>query len=282
MARPPPTPPWTSDFIEELQRRWRPGMRYAELEQITGIRVDSLFMGRLEKHVRGPWRARVGEQLLPRWEPHELIKLQEMREDGHTCEEIGDALCRTASAVSKMARTMGFDKTFKRPRAQPRNKPMKLSPNFTIDELTRTGTGLPNDPPPAALVALSKLCEHLLEPLRARWGGHPIRVNSGFRSDAVNRKIHGSDTSDHLRGCAADIEIPHAFVGDAFRELHQLWTDGEIPLLKQAIRYGDAERPHFIHVSIDPHANVGKGQFLWTPSGGGAGGPYYTYRPGNS
>lgn len=276
-------PPWAPDFIASLQALWRPGMRYAELERLTGMRVDSAFMGRLEKHVRAPWRARNGEQILPRWEQHELDRLQEMRADGRTCEEIADALCRTASAVSKMANFMGYEKTFKtRRRAQPRKKPMKLSPHFTIDELTHTSTGLPNDPPPAALVALSTLCEHLLEPLRARWGGHPIRVNSGFRSEEVNRKIRGSNTSDHMRGCAADIEIPAAFVGDAFRELHQLWTDGEIPLLKQAIRYGDAERPSFIHVSIDPHARVGKGQFLWTPSGGGAGGPYYTYRPGGA
>ena len=36
----------------------------------------------------------------------------------------------------------------------------------------------------------------------------PVKVNSGFRSAAVNTKVGGSRTSDHCRGLAADIEIP--------------------------------------------------------------------------
>ena len=280
MARPPPTPPWTPEFISFLQSIWTPQMRYSELEAATGLRVDSLFMGRLEVFVRAPWRARSGQEILPRWHTHELDRLKEMRADGRTCQEIGEELGRSEAAISKMARYQGYDTTFNTRRRAPQRKPMRLSKNFTVEEMIRTNAGLPNEPEPAHLVNLAFLCELILEPLRVRWGGQPIRVNSGYRSAAVNAKVKGATTSDHLRGCAADIEIPFAFRGDAFRALHQLWTDGEIPLLRQAIRYGDGDRPHFIHVSLEPPpATKGKGQFLWTPSGGTAGGPYYTYRP---
>jgi len=284
MARPPPTPPWTPEFISFLQSIWHPGMRYAELEEATGLKVDSLFMGRLEVFVRGPWKARSGQEILPPWTQHELARLQEMRLDGRTCGEIGAELGRSEAAVSKIARFYGYNKTFNtRRRAPPPRKPMRLSKNFTVEEMTRTNAGLDNEPEPQHLVNLAFLCELILEPLRERWGGHPVRVNSGYRSVAVNAKVKGATTSDHMRGCAADIEIPYSFRGDAFRVLHQLWTDGEIPLLRQAIRYGDGDRPHFIHVSIEPPPAIkGKGQFLWTPSGGTAGGPYYTYRPVDS
>ena len=35
----------------------------------------------------------------------------------------------------------------------------------------------------------------------------PIRINSGYRSPQLNRKIGGAATSNHLTGCAADIRV---------------------------------------------------------------------------
>ena len=42
--------------------------------------------------------------------------------------------------------------------------------------------------------------------LRER-SGTPIRINSGYRSPQLNRKIGRSATSNHLTGCAADIKV---------------------------------------------------------------------------
>ena len=47
-------------------------------------------------------------------------------------------------------------------------------------------------------------CRQLLEPAREAIGC-PIIVNSGFRSEAVNRRVGGVRNSQHLQGCAADI-----------------------------------------------------------------------------
>lgn len=77
---------------------------------------------------------------------------------------------------------------------------------FTWDELTRTSTGLANQPDERQQRALIELCTHVLDPLRERLD-RPITINSGFRSPAVNQAVGGSRTSQHLRGEAADIVI---------------------------------------------------------------------------
>lgn len=48
------------------------------------------------------------------------------------------------------------------------------------------------------------LIEQLLDPIRLKLK-KPIRVTSGYRPDALNKAVGGSPTSNHLRGCAADI-----------------------------------------------------------------------------
>lgn len=79
---------------------------------------------------------------------------------------------------------------------------------FTIDELTASATaqraGIDNTPTAEARKALVELVDTVLDPLREAWG-KPIRVNSGYRSAELNRKVGGAATSQHLRGEAADI-----------------------------------------------------------------------------
>lgn len=85
------------------------------------------------------------------------------------------------------------------------------TPNFTWDELTRTGTGLPNEAGPAELENLAHLARTILEPLRAGIGNRPIYVTSGFRTPEVNAAIPGSvSDSQHLLGQAADIRSGYA------------------------------------------------------------------------
>lgn len=87
---------------------------------------------------------------------------------------------------------------------------MQLSPHFSLAELSYSPAaaahGIANAPPPDAVDRLRQLCVHVLEPLRAHFG-RPVRVNSGYRSPALNRAVGGARNSQHVTGEAADIEV---------------------------------------------------------------------------
>lgn len=94
------------------------------------------------------------------------------------------------------------------------NKGVKLSPHFTLGEMTKTSyeTRDGNIPSRVAIENLRNLCEGWLEDLRysynVLYGGEgdiPLIINSAYRSEEVNRCCGGSPTSNHLTGCAADI-----------------------------------------------------------------------------
>lgn len=98
-----------------------------------------------------------------------------------------------------------------------------LTPNFTLEELTHTDhrelDNVPTEHERCQLVKngpyveinavanLPRLAD-FLEQIKVVLGGKPIIVNSAFRSKSVNDAVGSSDTSDHRRGCAADIRVP--------------------------------------------------------------------------
>lgn len=86
-----------------------------------------------------------------------------------------------------------------------------------------------------------QLVEAVLQPCRD-YMGIPIRVNSGYRCPALNTLVGGSKTSDHLRGCAADISCT-----DNKKLLDYL--TGPYVDFDQLIIYGSLYRPRFLHVS---------------------------------
>lgn len=96
---------------------------------------------------------------------------------------------------------------------------MNLSPHFTLAEMTvsqeAARSGLRNDPDLRQIEALTALCQNVLEPLRARVK-RPIVVTSGYRSISINRRIGGTNRSQHCRGEAADIIVPNIAPEDIF------------------------------------------------------------------
>jgi zinc D-Ala-D-Ala carboxypeptidase len=88
---------------------------------------------------------------------------------------------------------------------------MNLTKNFSLHEMTKSETalrrGVPNTPGQKEIEALTRLAQHVLQPIRDHFG-RAVKVNSGYRSPQVNAVIGGSLTSDHCKGMAADIEIP--------------------------------------------------------------------------
>ena len=94
------------------------------------------------------------------------------------------------------------------------NKQVKLSDHFSLAELCKTSakTADGNIPSHVHIENLKRLCGWL-EELRRRWnniygeGDDPIIINSGYRSEAVNKAVGGVKGSNHLTGCAADIRV---------------------------------------------------------------------------
>lgn len=117
---------------------------------------------------------------------------------------------------------------------------MEYAPHFQRDELTRTFTGLPNNPNPAAEAQLKAL-SRILEGIRSIVG-KPLYINSAYRSPEVNDAVGGAKRSYHLFGRACDISI---------RNL----DDNERSILRRAIM---ARKPSefikydtFYHVAFD-------------------------------
>jgi hypothetical protein len=133
---------------------------------------------------------------------------------------------------------------------------------FTIPELERTSE--PEYKNSNINVALGDerknlvtLVEHVLDPLRERWGA-PIRVNSGYRCPALNRKVGGVPNSYHLRGMAADINARCPFHNTAlYTEIRIMHREGLLPLTECYM----SPQGTYIHVAYDP-ANVKPNPFL--------------------
>ncbi len=108
------------------------------------------------------------------------------------------------------------------------NQKAKLSPHFTLGELTKTKfkTEDGNIPSHVAIKNLRRICEDWLEELRYSYNTlyclepgedyetsknvEGIVINQGFRSQKVSKAIakvgyKPSPTSNHLSGCAVDI-----------------------------------------------------------------------------
>ncbi len=80
---------------------------------------------------------------------------------------------------------------------------VRLSPHFLLREFLNLSRHPENIPTMQAVANLTYGCHLLLEPARFIVG--PIIITSGFRCEAVNRKVGGVRNSQHLVGQAADI-----------------------------------------------------------------------------
>jgi len=85
---------------------------------------------------------------------------------------------------------------------------MRISKHISIEEATLSPTalrlGIDNTPNEDVLVNMKLVAERCFEPIR-NWYGKPIKVNSFYRCDALNKAVKGSATSQHTQGKAMDI-----------------------------------------------------------------------------
>lgn len=96
---------------------------------------------------------------------------------------------------------------------------MQLSKNLALSEVTRSETakrrGISNMPTPEHIENFKKLAENVFQPIRDHFGV-PIRISSGYRSEALNKAIGGAGkmvngkyvpSSQHCKGEAIDIDM---------------------------------------------------------------------------
>ena len=87
---------------------------------------------------------------------------------------------------------------------------MKLSPHFTLEELTRSAKaqalGIDNTPPPELLPRLVLVAD-MLERIRSTHNV-PVIVSSGYRCPELNQAVGSCTSSDHPQGHAADFIAP--------------------------------------------------------------------------
>jgi hypothetical protein len=125
-----------------------------------------------------------------------------------------------------------------------------LSPNFRLFEFTTSPTadrnGIDNKPNAKETANLKKLCKQILQPAREALG--PLKINSGFRNEALNNLVGGVPTSDHRLGFAADV-VP---MDGNTRGLAE-WVVKNCPKFDQVIlEFGTPEQPRWIHLSVAP------------------------------
>lgn len=93
-----------------------------------------------------------------------------------------------------------------------------LTEHFTLEEMTASAKHpeIKNVPNERQIENLKRVCSWL-EDLRKAYNSRypspdgkeqPIKINSGFRSAMLNYAVGGVKTSNHLQGCAADINCP--------------------------------------------------------------------------
>ena len=87
---------------------------------------------------------------------------------------------------------------------------VRLSKNFTLQEFTKSQTaerrGFDNTPVEGHLENAKALFENVVQPVRDNFG--VTVINSGYRCGDLNYAIGGSNTSQHCKGEAVDIECP--------------------------------------------------------------------------
>ena len=142
------------------------------------------------------------------------------------------------------------------------NSEAKLSDHFTLGEMTKSCSHpeVYNIPSHEAIANLKRLCEWL-EVLRNKIG-HPIVINSGYRSPQLNRKVGGASASNHLTGCAVDIRTNGmeqaicyaAILINYAKESQQDYDE----LLIEKNRYGAV----WLHFAVRPKENRRKVAFI--------------------
>ena len=132
---------------------------------------------------------------------------------------------------------------------------MKLSDNFSLNELTKSQTaerkGIDNTPGPNHQENLKSLCEMILQAVRDHFA-QVVSVSSGYRSPELCVAIESSTQSQHAKGEAADFEI----FGVSNKELAD-WINENLDYDQLILEYWKESDPNsgWVHCSYTDGSN---------------------------
>lgn len=129
-----------------------------------------------------------------------------------------------------------------------------LTLHFTRQEATITSTGLANIPTPEEWQRIENTAYNM-EIVRAILQRKPIRINSWFRSQAVNSRVGGTEKSEHRLGAAVDFTC--AGYGTPLEICKTLVLYSHIANYNQLIYEGG-----WVHISFPPDGILGKREAL--------------------
>ena len=136
---------------------------------------------------------------------------------------------------------------------------MKITTHFSEEEFTKSSTadkhGIDNSIPDGSDVQanIHALCDNVLEKIREEFGC--VRITSGYRCVNLNRKLVSKDTSQHVIGEAADIQLLDHDLKEAFDKIRLKYE------FDQAIYEVKASGTKWIHISWK-HTGVNRNEAL--------------------
>jgi len=120
-----------------------------------------------------------------------------------------------------------------------------ISEKEATKSITALRLGLDNTPDGNILSNMKLLADNIFEPLREYVGG-PIKINSMYRSEALNKAIGGSSKSQHCDGKAFDIDDIYGHKTNA--EMFNYIKDN-LNFDQMIWEFGSVNNPDWIHVS---------------------------------
>ena len=104
---------------------------------------------------------------------------------------------------------------------------------------------LDNTPTSVHLKNMKELADKVFEPLR-EWVGGPIKINSFYRGEDLNKAIGGSNKSQHCHGQAIDVDDTFGYKTNA--EMYN-WIKENLDFDQMIWEFGDDNNPDWVHVS---------------------------------
>jgi zinc D-Ala-D-Ala carboxypeptidase len=132
----------------------------------------------------------------------------------------------------------------------------RISKHITYKEATRSVTalrlGIENKPSEYELQNMELIAEKVFEPLREAVNG-PIKINSFYRSEELNKAIGGSSRSQHCQGRAIDIDDFYGYVSNSYM---YYYIKDNLDFDQLIWEFGTDTNPDWVHVSyVDSDSN---------------------------